>query len=252
MINEQKLNSSMNLLERMGDIKSKISPFGGLRLLSEANLNHIMKNAEQNGIIIISANRDSIESDVPNADLSSQYNSFLQENNLTDSEELRDKWLTNRNKQAYKSLYDVVRKSNYSYSQVYGGFKGTDNVTAKYEPLFLIYSVDRQGNQLPFDELFELGKKLCLDFKQESFFAQAPGQAPNYYGADGEKQNATSSKFVKFNRENEPYFTTAKKEKGDNAQRFTSDIIFEHYAKEFGIDYINRIQRTQNGETLLI
>lgn len=238
----------------------------GLSQLTEANLNHIMKNAENYGMIIISGNRGEIESSVPNADLSTLYKEFCKQNGLTDKIEdgnIRQEWLAGRNKCAYKRLYDKIRALPYSYSQVYGGFK-EDDATAEYEPSFIVYSVDRQGKQLPFNRLFEIGKSLCQEFNQESFFAQAPNEAPNHYDYKGEIQNTSSSKFVKFNREGEEYFTTAKKKKRGAPQRFTSDIVyedintnstkkmlFEYYAKEFGIEYHSKIRRTQWGESLL-
>ena len=245
------------------DTNVKLSPFEGLSLLTESNLNRIMKNADEHGIIIISANRDYIESDISACDLSNEYKRWLEKNYYdTDDDKVRKEFLSERNKAAYKELYNKIKHSQYSYSQVYGEFKGTDNVIANYEPSFLIYCVDRKGNGLPFDELFEFGKELCEEFNQESFFAQAPGEAPNHYNYKGEQVNIDSSKFVKFNQEK--YFTTIKRKK-NGGQRFTSDIryesiegnalgtyLFEYYTKEDGIEYYSKIKRTQLGEDLLL
>lgn len=250
-------NKSINLMERMGEFKN-LHPFNGLVLLNEANLNHIMSNAENNGIIIISANRDSIKSDIENYNLVNDYISWLNNNEFEDNSFNSQLFLVQRNKEKYKELYNLIKSSPYSYSQVYGGFKGSDDVIATYEPSFIIYCVNRNGEQLDFKELFEFGKTLCKKFNQESFFSQAPNDTPNYYDCNGVKQNETSSNFVKFNRD-EMFFTTAKKKK-NNPQKFTSDIvfenkhkqfIFEHYTKLSGIEYTQKIKRTQAGEFLL-
>ena len=262
------MKSLNEILQEQLDAHVKLSPFGGLSLLTEANLNRIMKNADEHGIIIISANRDRVNSDIPACDLSNEYKRWLKKNHYdtddADDNKLRKEFLAERNKTAYKELYDKIKHSPYSYSQVYGGFKGTDKIIASYEPSFLIYCVDRKGNRLPFDELFEFGKELCKEFSQESFFAQAPGEAPNHYNYKGEQVNIDSSKFVKFNRDGEEYFTTTKRKK-NGGQRFTSDIryesiegnalgtyLFEYYTKEDGIEYYSKIRRTQLGENLLL
>ena len=247
----------------------KQTPFNKLMLgyvpLTEANLNHIMKNAENNGIIIISANRGNIISNNPNIDLSKDFRNYCINNNIINDDQpkdvqyriledkkLQEDWLSKRNKLEYKKLHQMIKQSPYSYSKVFGGFKEDDNTNAVYEQSFIVYCVDRKGNQLPYDKLFEFGKELCKLFKQESFFGQAPGEAPNHYDLNGEIQNTTSSKMVKFNRREEQYFTTSKMKKGDNAQRFTNDIIYECYQKEMGFEYYSLIRRHQWGEYMLL
>lgn len=120
---------------------SILSPFHGLSLLNEANLNRIMCNAENNGIIIISANRDGIHSKKTNCDLSGDYAQWLTHWGYKGNDAMYTKYLAERNMKAYRQLYDEIKKSPYSYSQVYGGFKGSNNIIATYEPSFIIYIV---------------------------------------------------------------------------------------------------------------
>lgn len=263
--NNDIIEEALSLYDRMKDLpyyygSSRTNELG-VRTLSESNLNHILKNAENNGIIIISSNRDRVESDNQKCDLSNDFQKYLADNGITKpSETIEDSWLKERNKKAYEQLYQIIRSSEFSFSKVYGGYNGEDGVNATYEPSFIIYSVNRKGEQVPFGELFDFGKKLCGLFKQEAFYVQAPGQAPNYYDSDGNKVNTSSSKNVKLNKFDETFFTTTKPKKTPNVQRFTSDIVFENtkkwlsenYQRDFGIEYVDRVRRVRNGEYLFI
>ena len=259
------IEEALSLYERMKDLPyyygSSRTDELDVQTLSEANLNHILKNAENNGIIIISSDRDRVKSDNPNCDLGGDFQKYLSDNGITNpNKSVENNWLKERNKKAYEQLYQIIRSSEFSFSKVYGGYNGKDGVNASYEASFIIYSVNRKGEQVPFENLFELGKKLCGLFKQEAFYAQAPGQAPNYYDSDGNKVNESSTKNVKLNRFGETFFTTAKPKKGANVQRFTSDIIFENtkkwlsenYRRDFGIEYVDRMRRSKNGEYLFV
>ena len=238
------------------------SPCGDIKRLSEANLNYIMCNAENNGIIIISANRDSVYSYDSNCDLSRDYTQCLLTNGYDYDDEklvriIATKYLAEHNKQAYKQLYNKIKNTPYSYSQLYGGFKKFDGIDISffYEPSFLIYCVDRSGhgpnymgNQLSFDELFEFGKELCKEYHQEFFYAQASNEAPNYYDCDGNIVNKASSQLVKFGEKHIGASDIVFENTDEGKHK---RFVFEHYAREFGIQYIERIRRTQIGERLL-
>lgn len=47
-----------------------------------------------------------------------------------------------------------IKNSVYSYSRVYG-------VNDSYEPSFIVYCKDRNGELIDFEDLFEFGVKLC-------------------------------------------------------------------------------------------
>ena len=113
-------------------------------------------------------------------------------------------------------------------------------------------------------------KELARKYKQETFYAQFPGQAPNHYNQDGKVVNKNSSKDFKFNREGETYFTTTKLSKNPEVPRFTADIssvydddgnllqvteaklyFYEHWVKS-GVGQISeRMHREWKGECVL-
>lgn len=271
MFNKKTLNESRDLMEHMGDFKP--SPFSGYHLLSEANLNHIMKNAEKNGIVVISANRSSVQGSIPNTDLTSDFEEWAKSNQLQDTEQNQEKFLNTRNRECYKELEDTISRAGYSYSKVYGGYKETiDDKHSNYvfEPSIIIYATNRKGQRVSFEQLFDFAKELARKYKQETFYAQFPGQAPNYYNQDGKVVNKNSSKDFKFNREGETYFTTTKLSKNPEVPRFTADIsstydddgnllqvteaklyFYEHWVKS-GVGQISeRMHREWKGECVL-
>ncbi len=232
----------------------------GLRRINEGGLNRIMSHGE-NGFIVISANRSEIKSDNPNSDLTDDYMEFCEDKDLdyTD-EEVQSKWLSKRNKQADGNLEEELKKSKFSYTPVYGGYHGNDSVVDSFEPSYIVYCHDKNGNLIDWNELLNLGLSLCDTYKQESVYVQAPNEPPVYLDKNGIKVSSKSSKNFKFNRENEMFFTTTKKEKRNKyehgktiyPQRFTADIQFESMWRRYGpSSYVDRMRRTQYGEVFL-
>ena len=69
--------------------------------------------------------------------------------------------------------------------------------------------------------------------------------------ADGSISSAKSSDNFKFNRDDEEYYTTTKRDK-TNPQRFTADIQFESmHCYKGAATYNERIKRSQLGEVFL-
>jgi len=221
----------------------------GLFHLNELNINRIKSHGED-GFIIISSNKDRIVYENPKISLESEFEDYLKNSNEQDSEDIRERWLAERNRICQKRLTDEVKNSIYSYSKVFGGYKDLENGISSFEPSFIIYNKDRNGNTLNFDELYAFALQLCKEYKQDSVYINRPGMAPIYVDMDGNKVNSTESKNMKINRDDQEYFTTTKRDKTD-PQRFTSDIQFENIYREQGIDMIERIKRIQHGEFLI-
>lgn len=197
------------------------------RRIDEGGINRILSHGK-NGFMVISANRSEIKSNNPNCDLTKEYSSFLTKNNLEDSDEMKQKWLNHRNKEAYNHLYNFLRRSvNYSYTPTYGGYHGEDAVVDSYEPSFIVYNYNKKGEPMDAENLKKVGMRLCKMFNQESFYWQAPNEPPVYLNEKGEKTNSRSSLNFKINRDNEMFYTTSKKKKR-NPQKFTADIQFEN------------------------
>lgn len=198
------------------------------RRLTEAGINRIMSHGKD-GFIIISADRSALESwdENPNCSLTQEYRAWLQDTQHEDSEESVGEFLKQRNNYARKELNDQIKQSGFSYSPVYGGYKDKGSDTASFEPSYIVYNHDRQGNAGDFDKLRQLAIQWCKEFKQESVYIQAPDEAPNYYDCDGNQCNASSSQQFKFNDLDQEYFTTTKRKKSNDRKQFTADINFE-------------------------
>lgn len=61
-------------------------------------------------------------------------------------------------------LESEIKNSGYSYSRVYG-------VNDSYEPLFIVYCKDRNGELIDFEDLFKFGVKLCKNNNSQRFTA---------------------------------------------------------------------------------
>lgn len=220
--------------------------------LSEASLNRMMEHGKT-GMVILSANRSAIDSDNPDNSLRPEFESWCKRKKIEEpDEEMENEWLRQRNVRADRELKRDIIEVGWSFSPVYGGYKGTDGVTDEFEPSFVVYNYDRKGNgKENFDELKQFAIDMCGKYHQDSVYVQAPNEPPVYLNARGEQVNDSSTLNFKFNRENEPYFTTTKRDK-DNPQRFTGDIVFENmYHKLRPADYNERLRRGIQGEFIL-
>src|SRR5574344_529550 len=61
-------------------------------------------------------------------------------------------------------LESEIKNSGYSYSRVYG-------VNDSYEPSFIVYCKDRNGELIDFEDLFDFGVKLCNKNNSQRFTA---------------------------------------------------------------------------------
>lgn len=230
----------------------------GICPINESGINRLLKHGE-NGMIIISGNRSDIVSSNPELSLENEYAKFLKEKGLHHTDEIAAKWLNARNKQCDKELKTIIAKSPYSYSTVYGGYHGQDGVKDDFEPSFVVYSKDKNGNTMPFNELLSFGLNLCKKFKQDSVYVQKPNEAPIYLNYKGEKVNSEESKNFKINRD-AMFYTTTKRDK-TNPKKLTADIVFENkdhkitenrvYCNTKPSSYAEKIARASNGEIFL-
>ena len=75
--------------------------------------------------------------------------------------------------------------------------------------------------------------------------------SPKYLDGDGNQVNMFSSNDFKFNRDQEQFFTTAKRDK-TNPQRFTADVVFENmYIPLRPASYNENMRRRKSGEYIL-
>ena len=241
----------------------------GLRRIDEGGINRIMYHG-QYGFIIISANRSDIYSSNPNNDLTSEYKSWCtQENEDVSDKKNMDSWLTRRNKQENLKLLNELKASKYSYTPIYGGYKGKDGVNDNFEPSYIVYAHAKgySNEKLDFGKLYEFALSLVKKYKQDSVYIQKPNEAPIYVDANGNKVSSTSSNDFKFNRDTEEFFTTKNRKKRTTQdyvdkngneqfettpQRFTADIKFENmYRRASPSTLFEREKRRKLGEVFI-
>ena len=239
------------------EVKHNVMP------LSEASLNRMMEHGKT-GMIIISGNRSEIDSDNPENSLRKQFKSWCRKNGVDNPDKkVEAQWLKDRNAKADKHLKNDIMRAGWSFSPVYGGYKGNDGVTDNFEPSFVVYNYNRKGEQKEgFDELKNFAIRMCKKYRQNSVYVQGPGEPPVYLDGNGNQVSTKSSLDFKFNREKEDYFTTTKRDKTD-PQRFTGDISFDPDDEEKDVvfenmyhalrpaDYTERLRRDKQGEFIL-
>ena len=219
-----------------------ISVERNVRYLSESSLNRMMEHGKS-GMVIISSNRSAIDSENPEQSLRDEYN--------TSHIESEDEFLMRRNIEADEELKRDIRAAGYSYSPVYGGYHGTDDVQDIYEPSYVVYNYNLKGEPGNFNDLEQFAVNMCRKYKQDSVYVQRPGEPPVYLDANGNQVNVSSSDNFKFNRDDEMFYTTSKREKS-NPQKFTADIVFEDMCCRLNPASLNeRMRRQKSGEYFL-
>ena len=227
--------------------------------LSESSLNKMLEHGKT-GMVIISANRSAIDDDNPELSLRPEFEEEMGKKYFggsasIDSDALYDvenEWLKHRNARANKELLHDIKEAGYSYTPVYGGYHGENGVEDSYEPSFVVYNYKRgDNNPGDFYDLERFAIDMCRKYKQESVYVQEPNSAPKYLDAEGNQVNMFSSDNFKFNRPDEKFYTTTKRDK-TNPQRFTADIVFENmYIPLRPGTYNEKMRRYQSGEYIL-
>lgn len=220
-------------------------PFG--HIISESGLNRLKSNLE-NGGIIISANITDFPDDI-SEDIWQVYDEWLDRRDIQDTEDSRKVFLKEYNKKSDRELELEIKNSGYSYSRVYGGYHGNNGVNDSYEPSFIVYCKDRNGELIDFEDLFNFGVKLCKKFFQNSVYIQPPGDKPYYVDKNGRAISHPGPNQIKYNRFEEEFFTTVKRKK-NNSQRFMADIKFESLRVK-RLSNFERMKARQYGEIVL-
>lgn len=219
--------------------------------LSESSLNQMMQHGKT-GMIIISSQVSQIDRTDPELSLRNEFEAATEgiEYDSDGQFDAEQEWLRRRNAIADKELKRDIMKSGFSFTPVFGGYQG-EEAGASYEPSYVVYCYDKEGQLRDFQELEALALKWCKKYKQESVYVQRPGQPPIYLDYNGNQVNSKSSQNFKFNRDKETYFTTNKRDK-TNPQRFTADIVFENmYIQLRPGDYNENMRRRKSGEYIL-
>ena len=241
------------ILEAVASDGTVVEVERNLMPISESSLNRMLDHGKT-GMVILSACRSAVESTDPKLDLTYEFEMDMGDRDI-DSDALYDEmeeWLRKRNAVKDKELKDDIKKAGYSFTPVYGGYRGKDGVNSSYEPSYVVYNYKRgDDNPGDFYELEQFAIKMCGKYGQESVYVQEPGSAPKYLDDEGNQVNMFSSKNFKLNRDNEKFFTTTKRDK-TNPKTFTGDIVFESmYIQLRPASYNENMRRIKSGEYIL-
>ena len=224
--------------------------------LSETSLNRMMEHGKT-GLVVISANRSEIDSSNPELSLEDEFQEYIDDVEGADEfspdriEKERDKWLRRRNAHADTSLRRDIRSAGFSYTPVFGGYHGQDSTIDSYEPSYAVYCYGLNGEPRNFQDLKQFAIDMCNKYRQESVYVHAPGEPPKYFDGRGNQVNVSSTDRFKFNRGDEEFFTTTRRDK-IRPQRFTADIQFESmYIPLRPADLNEKMRRTKQGEYIL-
>jgi hypothetical protein len=210
------------------------------------------------GMVIISSQVSEIDRNDPNLSLRDDFEAWADRNwggvKSIDSDALYDieqHYLRDRNKTADQHLKRDIMAAGFSFTPVFGGYKMQETGEETHEPSYVVYAYDRKGQPIDFQVLKDFALKMCLKYRQESVYVQAPNEPPVYLDYTGNQINSTSTSNFKFNRDDQTYFTSTSRDK-NSKQRFTGDIVFESmYIQLRPGDYNERMRRNLSGEYIL-
>lgn len=146
-------------------------------LLEKVTLDRIVKKHGDNGFICISAWRSEFEKEI--------------------------------NEKNTKKLISELKKSPYRYLPVYGGY--TDKKMkefSSFEPSFIVFSYDIDGEKQDFDKLKEFGVKLCGEFNQSSVLIKSPQEPPIWLDRNGKRVSKKETNLVYKNDPEQEFYTS--------------------------------------------
>ena len=189
--------------------------------INETNARNMLKKHTEFGYIVISPCRG--------------FDDFILSGDIRpedkDTQVGRDK-LNHLNQLRIRKMIAEIKASKHSYTPVYGGFienVGTDHEETVYERSFVIYNKDRNGNELDFQELYELGLRMCRDYNQDSFLVQFPeamGGELEYIDKNGDVDSVLK-KGATFNDISKQYFTDLHKYHTPHSNSKSTRISFD-------------------------
>lgn len=238
---KNQLKEIKSLMKRMGEDIDKFDVMKELydhlanghepQIIKEETVRRILDKHGKEGFVVISANRTGIPP---------------MENN-----------------QNTRNLIQNIRLTGRSYLPVYGGYKGEDGVVDNFEPSFVVFNYDRQGNKLSFDELEKFAIEMCGKYNQDSVLVVRPGDKAMYVRKDGSISNIEGDEKPILNDPTQEYFTSLiktqkmDKKNPERSKRWTYNMNFneakdwELYANPDACTLNEMMIRDNHGEILL-
>ena len=228
------MKNSIQLMETMGlmpknflkEIFNREANNLPMPLLTEITVNRLLGKHYNSGFVIVSASRSE--------------NTNQENNQLT------------------KELFLKLKNSNYSYIPVFGGFienKGSENEQHVYEKSFLILNYNKEGEELPFQDLKNFALEIWSEYNQDSVLLKSPNGQPQYITRGGDVDMEFSGD-IKINDLTQEYFTSFVKtrniDKDNQDKRKQSRLTFEGvYINPPPATYSERHIRYLSGEIFI-
>ncbi|MCF0125681.1 MAG: hypothetical protein HUJ68_08005, partial [Clostridia bacterium] len=149
----------------------------------------------------------------------------------------------------FKELIDFVKKTEFSYMPVYGGYhdKNEPEAIEEYEPAIAVFNHYKNGEIGNFSELKEFAIDMCGIFDQESVLVVSPNSKPVYIDREGTVIGKQVSDNTSFNDYTKEFFTALKKH--PKSKRFSYDMTFEGlYINPSPCTLNEKMRRKMNGE----
>lgn len=226
------------------DEREKLEERLGHPRLREFTCNSLLRHSK-NGVIIIFTNLNI--SDV-NTKLYKEYESWLQNKKLEDSETNKEAFIKEWNRDCDNELYSYLKSSSnpYLFFPVLGGYSNRNGMDDSYERSFIVFNETTRDSQnklkgswqdVSWNNLIIKALEWCKEYKQDAVYIQPPNEAPYYYDEEGRQINLSSEEGFRFNDPNFRGFTTLKRKKinkqtGKEPKRFSAQIRFENMQKE--------------------
>ena len=176
----------------LGDYRKSTANHARMVSINEINAKTLISRHSENGYIVISPCRGMDD-----------FKDIIRPNGNEEEQ------LSSINRKRVDEIIPLIKQSGFSYTPVYGGFienKGKPGQETVYERSFVIYSQNRDGENMDFKKLYDFGIALAKKFNQDSFLCKAPNENPKYIPQNGDVDTQFNGK-LSFNDLSQTYFT---------------------------------------------
>lgn len=170
----------------VSSIYEKLTDTKYLIPLTEANLNRIINGHDKMGYIVASASRQDLWLIDKNGErvVTSDADDCRKYRVIKQLEPDTQEHVDANNKRS-KELVSYLRKNNYSYVPVYGGYREDGQTLANVEKSFIVlpYNI-KTGEYVDFSKCVSDIMNICKKFNQDSILIKYPDADPTYYSCD--------------------------------------------------------------------
>ena len=214
--------------------------------LTETTINRVVNGHDKEGYAIISACRESIyKNDNGDISLIEKDGYFKIDPNSQEH--------TDINNIHTKQLKEKIKNNNYSYVEVFGGFKEEGQKEASFEKSFIVFPFNYKNGQTEnFNKFFDTILEWAVDYNQDAILFKFPNKNPRYFDKYGNYVDDTEFTGTSINDITQEYFTALKKWddmsrknnfKNGKSQRFsyTIELYIRNYPETISEHHIRKM-----------